>query len=408
LRRRAAAACVDVAGPVRCSRPGVRTSALSMAPAPPVHPSVQALKQQGDKSYEVRDYAGAIERYSEALEAAEDVVVLSNRSATYAQRRRFDKALADADRALKLKPAWPRLHHRRGFALFHSGKYGEAIASFEHGLRLDPADQPLQDALTKARRYVEPIPSAAPQRPRRAGAFSQKAPPAPAPAPAAPAAAPTAAAAPPAPAPRPTGPRTKYIVVHDKVVERKDPSTTATPVAIHVRNAKVEGVPCSVEGIPWLKLDSGWMLMDGKSVGLGQLLRQEVKSKADELREQGNTLFREQKFSKAIWAYTDAIEEDPRDARLYSNRAASQMGQLQVLYKAMPGPAVEDNSYFKEALGDIRKALEIDPGYVKAWARKGQLWLMADDKVQALAAYEEGLKVDPSSAECRAGRDACR
>mmetsp|Transcript_135481 Transcript_135481/g.420899 ORF Transcript_135481/g.420899 Transcript_135481/m.420899 type:complete len:375 (-) Transcript_135481:10-1134(-) len=374
-----------------------------MAPPPPVHPSVQGLKQQGDRSYESRDYAGAIERYSEALESVDDAVVLSNRSATYAQRRRFDKALVDADRALKLKPDWPRLHHRRGFALFHCGRYGEAIASFERGLRLDPADKTLQDALAKAQKYAEPIPGAAPMRPKRAGGFSaqtsrlaSEAPAAPKPAPA------------PEPTPRPTGPKARYVVVHDKVVERQTPSTTASPKKIWVRDSVVEGVPCSVGGVPWLQLDAGWMLMDGKSVGLGQLLKPEVRSKADELREQGNAFFREQKYSKAIWTYTEAIEEEPRDARLYSNRAAAQMGQLQILYKAMPGSVISDNSYFKEALADLDKAIEIDPRYIKAWARKGQLWVMADDKTQARAAYEEGLKVDPGNAECRAGCDACR
>uniref|UniRef100_A0A7S2F866 Uncharacterized protein n=1 Tax=Alexandrium andersonii TaxID=327968 RepID=A0A7S2F866_9DINO len=149
------------------------------------------------------------------------------------------------------------------------------------------------------------------------------------------------------------------------------------------------------------------MLMDGKSVGLGQLLKPEVTSRADELREQGNQFFREQKFSKAIWAYSEAIEEYPFDARLFSNRAAAQMGQLQVLYRSMPGSAVEDNSYFKEALKDLNKAIDIDPTYVKAYARKGQLWLIVNNKDEARASYEAGLRVDPANGECRAGCDSC-
>merc|ERR1719235_2551991 len=111
-----------------------------MTVVPDVDPSIRSLKQQGDKAYASRDFAAAVERYSEALDSIEDAVVLSNRSATYAQRRRFDKALSDAERALKLQPEWPRVHHRHGHALFHLGHYSDAMQAFEDGLKLDPED----------------------------------------------------------------------------------------------------------------------------------------------------------------------------------------------------------------------------------------------------------------------------
>jgi len=44
--------------------------------------------------------------------------------------------------------------------------------------------------------------------------------------------------------------------------------------------------------------------------------------KAEEAREQGNTLFKEQKYPEAVQKYTEAIARNPDDHRVYSNRAA--------------------------------------------------------------------------------------
>eukprot|EP00439_Symbiodinium_sp_Y106_P085598 s548_g29.t1 len=107
-------------------------------------------------AYAGRDFAAATECYSEALESTQDAVVLSNRSATYAQRRRFDKALLDADKALKLCPGWSRLYHRRGHALFHLGRYNEAMAALEEGLKLDGQDKVLLEAIAKMKEYTAP------------------------------------------------------------------------------------------------------------------------------------------------------------------------------------------------------------------------------------------------------------
>lgn len=77
----------------------------------------------------------------------------------------------------------------------------------------------------------------------------------------------------------------KFEVVHDKVAIRKAPSTNASMVGATRRGQVVRGKPLQIEGIPWLQLDdasqrelflktgSAWMLVDGCSVGLGQLLK---------------------------------------------------------------------------------------------------------------------------------------
>ncbi|KAG7090404.1 hypothetical protein E1B28_009524 [Marasmius oreades] len=74
------------------------------------------------------------------------------------------------------------------------------------------------------------------------------------------------------------------------------------------------------------------------------------------LKEEGNKLFLEKKYTEAITKYTKAISLDGADvvlAVLYANRAACRL--------SLKG--------YAEAVKDARKATELDPTYTKAWAR---------------------------------------
>lgn len=205
-------------------------------------------------------------------------------------------------------------------------------------------------------------------------------------------------------------------MVFDRVVVRAQPSVKAELLSVQLKGDLVEGVPCDIDGVPWLQLDSGWMLIDGKSVGLGILLKPaplkevipEGPDVGEQLRERGNAFFREKKYSSAIRAYTEAIDKKPADARVWANRAAAQMGMLQEFGKGLAAKEVRGLPYYQNSLDDLHKALELDPGYCKAWARLGQLHLLVENRGEALAAYEKGLKVDPENADCRAGRESCR
>jgi len=72
---------------------------------------------------------------------------------------------------------------------------------------------------------------------------------------------------------RPVGPFGEYVVVYRKVVERKRPSVRSEMLEVYDEGALVRGTPWEVEGLPWLQLHgAGWVLRDGASLGLGQLL----------------------------------------------------------------------------------------------------------------------------------------
>ncbi|CAD7935112.1 unnamed protein product [Amoebophrya sp. A120] len=110
--------------------------------------------------------------------------------------------------------------------------------------------------------------------------------------------------------------------------------------------------------------------------------------KAEEHKEKGNAFFKENKFVDAKKEYDEACRRNPKDAKLFCNRAAA-------LTKLMAHP---------DALKDLEEAVKLDPNYVKAYSRKGACHFFMKDYNKALAAYESGLKLDPNDEGCKKGR----
>ena len=54
-------------------------------------------------------------------------------------------------------------------------------------------------------------------------------------------------------------------------------------------------------------------------------------------------------------------------------------------------------------LADADKALELDPEFVKAWARKGTCHQLQKEFHKAMEAFEKGLKIDENNKECKDG-----
>jgi len=104
-------------------------------------------------------------------------------------------------------------------------------------------------------------------------------------------------------------------------------------------------------------------------------------------KERGNALFRESKFGEAVLEYEDAVKRDPDNAPLRNNLAAA-------LVKIMD---------FNGAKLHIDKSLELDPKYVKAWAKKGDIEFFCKEYHKALESYKTGLAIDADSSLCREG-----
>lgn len=109
--------------------------------------------------------------------------------------------------------------------------------------------------------------------------------------------------------------------------------------------------------------------------------------KADEAKQKGNDHFRNKNWGGAVKEYEEAVKRAPKNAPIRNNLAAA-------LCKVMD---------FNGAKKNIEKAIELDPKYVKAWARKGDIEVLMKENHKALESYKAGLGLDSTNATCREG-----
>lgn len=113
---------------------------------------------------------------------------------------------------------------------------------------------------------------------------------------------------------------------------------------------------------------------------------------ADELKAQGNQAIAAKNFDEAIDKFTQAIEIQPENHILYSNRSA----------------AYASKKDWANALKDAEKTTEIKPDWAKGWGRKGTALHGNGDLLGAAEAYESGLKIDPNNAQLKSGLDSVK
>lgn len=115
----------------------------------------EAHRSRGNAAFAAGAYAEAVRHYGAAAAVAgDDVRPLGNRSAALAKLGRFGEALADAERGLRLRPRWAKGHARRGLALFHLGRLHDAEEAFLAGLRVTAAEEGCRDGLAKTRELL--------------------------------------------------------------------------------------------------------------------------------------------------------------------------------------------------------------------------------------------------------------
>lgn len=111
-------------------------------------------------------------------------------------------------------------------------------------------------------------------------------------------------------------------------------------------------------------------------------MEQETATMINLLKEQGNVALASENYAEAIDIYTKAIQLDDKNHVLYSNRSAAYV-------KA---------GKYEEALQDANKTIELNPTWVKGYSRKGSALSFMQKYGDALSAYAEGLKQDPTNA----------
>ena len=109
--------------------------------------------------------------------------------------------------------------------------------------------------------------------------------------------------------------------------------------------------------------------------------------KAEEVRLEGNELFKAGKYVEAIEKYSDAMKRNPKAHVPYSNRAACYQKLME----------------WQLALKDAEKCLEMDATFVKGWSRKAGIHFFLKEYHKAMDAYNEILKFEPENEEAKNG-----
>ncbi|NWY65795.1 TTC31 protein, partial [Erithacus rubecula] len=96
--------------------------------------------------------------------------------------------------------------------------------------------------------------------------------------------------------------------------------------------------------------------------------------------------------NEAVWAFTTALELNPREYRLLGNRSY----------------CLEKLGRYEEALADAEAALALRPGWPKGSFRKGKALQGLQRYAEAASTFEELLLQDGSYAEAATQLEACR
>ncbi|XP_066599039.1 uncharacterized protein [Prorops nasuta] len=98
------------------------------------------------------------------------------------------------------------------------------------------------------------------------------------------------------------------------------------------------------------------------------------------LKEQGNTCVREEKYEEAMFHYTHAIKLDPQNFSLYSNRSFVFLKMQQ----------------FHLAMMDALMTIQLKPDWTKGYFRKAEVEAQTFHFQEALQSYNKALSLQPN------------
>lgn len=394
----------------------------------------------------------AIQAYTEAINLdPKNHVLYSNRSAAYAKAGQYENALKDADETIALNPQWPKGYSRKGSALSYMQKYMEAFEVYQKGLEIDPNNAALQQGQAEIRNAVlsqimkgqpmdvddsspptpqpsssEPPKSTKKEEPKPAedenlpenvklarqckelgnAAYKKK--------------------------------EFEEALKHYNEALQHDPTDITyynNIAAVYFEQKKYDecikqcekGIEVGREnradfkliskalsriGNAYRKLEQWKLAKTFYEKSLSEYRTPDVKTllsemekkikeeelkayidpaRAEEEKEKGNEFFKKGEYSTAIKHYTEAINRNPDDPKLYSNRAAC--------YTKLAA--------FDLGLKDCEKCCKLDDKFIKGWIRKGKILQGMQQQSKALMAYQKAMELDPTNQEALEGYRQC-
>jgi len=145
---------------------GSSSSADSAQPAAPAQISeeqkkqAEALKSKGNAAMAQKDYASAIDLYTQALALHPgNAVFLSNRAAAHSAARDHESARADAEAAVAVDPKYTKAWSRLGLARFALGDARGSMEAYQKGIEYEGngGSEAMKKGFETAKRRVEEL-----------------------------------------------------------------------------------------------------------------------------------------------------------------------------------------------------------------------------------------------------------
>jgi small glutamine-rich tetratricopeptide repeat-containing protein alpha len=130
------------------------------APTEEQKKQAEALKSKGNTAMAQKDYATAIDYYTQALALHPgNAIFLSNRAAAYSAARDHEAAKADAEAAVAVDPKYTKAWSRLGLARFALGDAKGAMEAYQKGIEYEGngGSEAMKKGYETAKRRVEEI-----------------------------------------------------------------------------------------------------------------------------------------------------------------------------------------------------------------------------------------------------------
>ncbi|TYI95810.1 hypothetical protein E1A91_D01G024700v1 [Gossypium mustelinum] len=102
-------------------------------------PQEMSLKDKGNEFFKAGNYLKAAALYTQGIKQdPSNPTLYSNRAAAFLNLVKLNKALADAETTITLKPQWEKGYFRKGCILEAMERYDDALAAFQIALQYNP------------------------------------------------------------------------------------------------------------------------------------------------------------------------------------------------------------------------------------------------------------------------------
>jgi len=339
--------------------------------------SADELKGKGNAAFSKGDYEEAINFFTAAIQIDPNSHVLySNRSAAYASQKKYTDALKDADRCIEIKPDWAKGYSRKGAALHFLGKLDEAVATYTQGLKLEPENAQIKQALEEVQKAKFQRSEEGNANNMFANAFSGD-----------------------VLGKLRANPDTSKYLAHPDFVKaileiQQNPANFQKYTGdqrIMMALGVLLGIPISttsdmeVESTPPPKAEEKKPVPKPEPKKEPEPELPDDKKKAEEQKNIGNEFYKKKEFDKAIDHYNKALEFDPNNIVYITNRAA----------------ALYEKGDFNGCLKDCQLAVEEGrkqradyKNIAKAFSRMGNAYMKLDKLDDAVEAYNKSLTED--------------